>query len=228
MPTTLRLRCLAALSIIPLLVFASGCASDSDGPRAAGPRRKPPTPLAGHENFFAGQILAEIHVGADGMPEPGSGDERGSGNEHGSSGGGGRGRRGGGGGGGGRRGGGGGGMSGDIGDSMPLGEGAATGPRPRPMGGRPVMIHLRFTNHGATAATVQILDFVSPLGNFVVRPDHVAVEPGQSIEVEPMSSELAGEIGGTEATLRLRLGSQTEKKTFELAAVPPAPASPEK
>ena len=223
MPSTLRLRGLAVLSVTSLLVFAGGCASDSDGPRTSGARRKPPTPLAGHEKFFDGKILAEIQVGSDGMPEPGAGGERGG------SGGEARGARRGGGGGRMRMSGGGGtGMGGDVSGSVPFGgggregrEGGAMGPRPAMMGGRPVLIHLRFTNQGATAVTVQILDFVSALGNFVVRPDHVTVEPGQSVETDPMSSELAGEIGGTDATLRLRVGNQTEKKTFALAIVPP-------
>ena len=232
MPSNLRLRGLAALSVVSLLVFAGGCASDTERPRAGGARRKPPTPLAGHESFFAGQLLAEVHVGSDGMPEPGAGGDRGSGGGGGE----GRGRRGGGGGRM-RMSGGGGGASGDIGGSMPFGEGgrsgrgpgggegASTGPRPAMMSGRPVLIHLRFTNQGAAAITVQVLDFVSALGNFVVRPDHLVVGPGQAIETEPMSSELAGEIGGTDAMLRLRVGDQTEKKTFALAAVP-APAAP--
>ena len=58
-----------------------------------------------------------------------------------------------------------------------------------PGGGRPVMIHLRFTNRGTTTVGLQIADFLSPLGNFVVRPEKLTLEPGQSLETEPMTAD---------------------------------------
>lgn len=197
--------------------------------------------MAGQDSFFDGQIIAEIKVGTDGVPEAGSGE--GGGAERGN--GGGRSRREGGGGLNIR--GGGGGMSGNISGGVPFGGGGRysrgaeggggeySGPRPMPGGGmgRPVMIHLRFTNQGAAAVTLLIDDFTSPLGNFAVRPEKLVLEPGQSLETEPMSSQLAGAFAETDATLVLRLGPQAEKKTFRLHAVPrpgepsgPTPVAP--
>ena len=222
------LRRLTALSMILLLAFA-GC-SNEPGPRerrggAAGPRDRAPTPMAGQDNFFDGQILAEITVGTDGMPEPGAsagGGERG----------GGRGRRGGGGGGLSIAGGGGL-VGGNISGGVPFGAGGRpgrdggrpggeqAGPRPLMAGamGRPVMIHLRFTNQGPAAVTLWIDDFVSPLGNFAVRPEKLVLEPGQALETEPMTSQLAGAFAETDVTLALRIGPKAEKKTFRLKAV---------
>lgn len=86
----------------------------------------------------------------------------------------------------------------------------------------PVMIHLRFTNNGTTKADLLIADFLSPLGNFVVEPDKLSLEPGQTLEVEPMTSRLAGEISGAAVTLALRLNGQGEKKIIQLILVPAA------
>ncbi len=199
---------LGRFAVMSFLALAfAGCSSDGGpGERgSSGPRRKPPTPMAGHESFFAGQILAEISVGTEGLPQVGPG-------EGGGSRGGGMGRRGGGGGGGRLNiAGGGGGISGDIGGGIPMGGGGGMG--------RPVMIHLRFTNQGPGTVTLTIDDFVSPLGNFAVRPEKLVLEPGQSLATEPMTSQLAGEFSETNATLVLRVGPKAEKKTFTLHAV---------
>ena len=94
--------------------------------------------------------------------------------------------------------------------------------------GRPVMIHLLFTNHGTAPVTLIIDDFVSPLGNFAVRPEQLIIPPGQTLETDPMTSQLAGALSEADATLVLRIGTKTEKKTFHLNAVkPPADAPPE-
>lgn len=250
MSTPARLRSLTVIPFVLLLVLA-GCSSDpGPGERRggfAGGRSKPPTPMAGQEKFFNGQLLAEVNVGTDGVPvvKPGEG----GGSRGGGSGGGGR-RGGGGGGGLGLRGSAGG-VSGNIAGNVPFGGsgegrgrrggfgaeggvgGPAAGPRMMPGGlGRPVMIHLRFTNLATEALALTIDDFVSPLGNFAVRPEKLVLEPGQTVETEPMTSQLAGQFSETDATLVLRLGAKAEKKTFTLHAVtppgetPPAPEAP--
>jgi hypothetical protein len=233
---TLTLRSWKRAGLVPAAVvfalFAAGCGSEpKPGPRGGQPpQRRAFIPMAGQETFFDGLILAEIHVGTEGMPEVqpgGGGGDRESGP---------RGRR---------RGGGGqmnvaggaGGFGGNIGGNVPFGEGGrpgregggpGAGPRLGAMGGgRPVMIHLRFTNHGDAAVELRITDFVSPLGNFAVRPEKLVIEPGQSLETEPMTSQLAGAFTEAPATLALRLRGQAEKKTFPLrqVAAPPGPPS---
>jgi len=100
-----------------------------------------------------------------------------------------------------------------------------------PGGFRPMMgatgpaelIHLQFTNHGSERVVLNIVDFASVLGNFAVQPEKLTLEPGQSMEVEPMSSRLGGSIIEVEATLVLHLAGKTEKKIVVLRAVPGSP-----
>ena len=99
------------------------------------------------------------------------------------------------------------GAPGGEGGGEPEGSGSATMRRADAMGSPPVMIHLRFTNNGSEKADVIIADFLSPLGNFAVRPDKLALDPGQSLEVDPMTSRLAGEVTGGEITLSLQARS---------------------
>jgi len=214
-----------ALVATALLFLVAGCESDRSE-RAAGPgghHAKPPPPLAGKEMFFAGRIAVEIQTGA-GFGDAGKADEAApSGGGH----------RGGGGGmhmggGGGRHGGGGGGgrngpdSSPSIADTIEQDQ-ISNIRRAAANGGPAVMIHLRFTNTGATHADLLVTDFLSELGNFVVQPDHVALEPGQTVEVDPMTSRLAGEVAQAEITLTLRLEGHSEKKVITLVLVPPPP-----
>lgn len=217
-------RIAAPAAALALLFLAAGCASDADGPRPphGAPARQQFSTVGGQETFFNGTITADVLVGAmtgfrAGNPGAGPG-------------GGGGGRRHHGGGGGGMHHGGGGGPEG------PGGEGGGTDSggsselrRADAMGSPPVMIHLRFTNKGAEHADLVIADFLSPLGNFVVTPEKLALDPGQSLEVEPMTSRLAGDVTSGAITLSLKLGSAQETKTItlELKPEPAAPAAPD-
>ncbi|HVU16538.1 MAG TPA: hypothetical protein VHD32_06420 [Candidatus Didemnitutus sp.] len=201
-------------------VFA-GCSSDRSEYARRGPPPPPPPPLAGHEVFFDGQILAEIQTGA-GFGDSGKVDNpsaNGGGGRHGGGGRMGGGRHG--------RGGGGGGSpdSPSVDDTIEQ-EQIANIRRAAASGGPPMMIHLRFTNHGATHVDVSVVDFLSELGNFVVQPDKLALDPGQMIEVDPMTSRLTAEAGQATITLVLHAGGHTEKKTLTLTPVTPPPGTP--
>lgn len=221
MLTITRLRVLTLSSLGLLLVAVTGCSSDSGPGRPAGrsAHLKPVVPLAGQDSFFAGKLLAQLTVG-DGFGPAGQPEGN---HESG-------GRRGGGGHGGGISfGGGAGGMHGGgrrERDPESL-AGENPGPdNPRPMMGSmapPVMIHLRFTNQGPVRIELRIDDFSSPLGNFAVQPEKLTLDPGQSLETEPMSSRLGESLAETDATLALRLGDQVERKVIVLRAVPPEP-----
>jgi len=219
-------RILAAGAALAFLLLAAGCASDDDQPRprhgaAAKPRHFPT--LAGQETFFNGTITAEVLVGAmTGFnPDGGEGSSGGGGRHHGGLHGGG---------GGGRRHGGEGEPEGpppgaEGGDADSSGSSAIR--HAEAMGSPPVMIHLRFTNNGHEHADLVVADFLSPLGNFVVQPEKLSLEAGQSAEVEPMTSRLAGEVTGGDITLELKHAGATETKTIALALKPEAaPASP--
>jgi hypothetical protein len=220
MHTSSVFRSRPQLLLATVMLFLAACASDTDErprpPKATREQRALPT-LAGQAAFFDGQILAEIRVGAlAGFDRSGDGASRDGAH--------------------GRRGGfrmrGTGGMhdtdglgSGSHrGGPPPDAEGAREGaPVIRPMdrmAGPPVMIHLRFTNHGTERVELRIVDFLSPLGNFVVQPEKLVLEPGQSAETEPMTSRIAGEASDSEITLNLQAGARRETKTMELRREP--------
>jgi hypothetical protein len=90
----------------------------------------------------------------------------------------------------------------------------------------PVLIHLRLTNRGTERLDVFVPDFLSPLGNFVIEPEKLTLDPGQALEVEPMTSRLAGDIDETTVTLTLHVAGHTEKKVITLHTVAPPPAAP--
>jgi len=214
----------------------AGCVSDDAPARPAGKAasRKAPAPaLVGQESFFDGKVTAEVKVGAmTGFDRRGDGSSAGGGP---------------GGAGGHRRHGGGGFSMGGMGVAGAGGPGPGGGNREEPgessddpgrrqamqsrradmMGSPPVMIHLRFTNTGSEKIELVIADFLSPLGNFVTYPSKLTLEPGQTAEVEPMTSRLAGDVVAAEITLNLHLGSRKDSKTIALKPeVTPAPTPP--
>ncbi|HVT73510.1 MAG TPA: hypothetical protein VHD61_10255 [Lacunisphaera sp.] len=209
---SVRFPSLAAASIALLLM--AGCASEEQESVFNAPEHREhprPAPLAGSGTFFAGTVAVDVTVGAMDRPAGMERHDGSGGGEHWSGGRRHAGRR----------------PSGDGDESSgDRPEGAGAGPMMhRPMGA-PEMIHLKFTNHGTGKVVVAIADFVSPLGNFAVQPETLALEPGQSVEVEPMSSQLAGPLAGVDATLVLRAGGKTEKQVIHLQAVtPPATAA---
>lgn len=210
----------SSLLIIATLLLAA-CASDDRPAGKRGAHVEPLPTLSGRQDFFGGQITAEVKVGAmTGFSREGDGSaEGGKEGRHG-------------------RHGGGGGFGGGMGmggGRPPRGEGgpgeSEGGPRPATMrragpSGPPVMIHLRFTNHGSAPVELRIADFLSPLGNFVVSPEKLTLAPGASAEVEPMTSGLAGQVAGGEITLKLQVGDQRETKTVPLQVeAPPSPGT---
>lgn len=192
-------------------LFLGGCASDPDRrprpPGGAGQHAPLPT-LVGQTEFFDGQILVELRMGAmagfnrngdgpgrGGFRAPGDGSLRDAAKA------GGFGRRGGP-------------LAGDGERRQgPPGAMARMGARGA---GPPVMIHLRFTNRGTTPVELHVVDFLSPLGNFVVSPEKIALAPGESAEAEPMSSALAREAGDGEIVLQLQSDGRRETRSVPL------------
>jgi len=214
------------LTALTLVSISTGCSSDRGSDRHGARRHRgpPPPPLAGKDTFFEGRIVAELKVGAgievENQADEGSGGKSGDrSGRPGRHGGGGLGHGGGEGLGGNSHGGG---PSPDLDQGN---RGSEIVPSLATDLGPPVMIHLRFTNTGPERVELHLVDFSSPLGNFAVQPDKLTLEPGQSLETEPMSSQLAGSLAEIDVTLVLRLTDKTEKKTILLHTVP-APAAP--
>jgi hypothetical protein len=196
----------------------------------------PPTPdMAASGTFFAGQIEADVLLGSNGFTRH-SGDDKsdtsdssdGSG-RHGS-GGGSYGGGGGGGGGGGRR------SRGGSGGGDSSGGRSSDSDEPTPhivtSNAPPVRLHLRLTNHGTTPAEIEVVDFNSDLGNFVVTPAKIAVAPNASAEADPMISRLGVNADTIPVTVNLRMAGHSEKQVLTLRVVTPptpppsTPASP--
>lgn len=213
------------------LLALAGCESDERSPRRgpppseAGAAAPAPAPeMSAHATFFAGQIETEVLLGragfgprADGKDGPPGGGE-------------GRGRSGfsGGFGGGGKRGGGGGPRGGD-GPEGRSGPGRDAEARPRIVAENkpPVRLHLRLTNHSTEPAEIEVLDFNSDLGNFVVQPRKISVAPGASAEAEPMISRIGLSADAIPLTIRLRRSGQTEQQKLMLQVIaPPTPPPP--
>jgi hypothetical protein len=196
--------------------------------------------------FFDGEIEAETllaRAGArwDRKEETSSGDQghrgggRGSGFSGGMSGGGMHMGSGGGGGGGGRGGGRHGGGGGGQGDG-PTGDGGGQAPPIHAINQPPVTLRLRLTNHGPTAVDIEVVDFNSALGDFAVQPEKITVQPGASVEADPMVSRLGIPAEEIPLTVKLKAGSRTEQQVLtlrpqkapaEVPAPPPQPPSPE-
>jgi hypothetical protein len=221
---------LRAGAALALIVAVAGCASDSWAPGRE-PERKGPPPapvpdMAGEARFFSERIEAELSLGRSGFPpretasregrrrEPSSGpfqpNQDAAVRVGGRPGGGGR----------------------PPGRPFPAHDGptatGGTGAAPmRAAGEPPVQLRLRLTNHGADAADVEVTDFDSRLGNFVVQPRHLVIPPGESMEADPMTSELGVDSGEIPVVVGIRVNGEREKQTVVLRVKPgTAPASP--
>ncbi len=84
----------------------------------------------------------------------------------------------------------------------------------------PALLRLRLENPGGATVIVQIRDVTSELGDFAVRPDTVTLEPGQTVEVEPMQSLLGVQSYALPVTITLRAAGQTQSKVLTLRPIP--------
>jgi hypothetical protein len=87
-----------------------------------------------------------------------------------------------------------------------------------------VQFRLRLTNHGSEPVEIEVPDFNSTLGNFVVQPRKLSIPAGGSVEADPMTSRLAAAGAEVSLTLGLRVQSQTEKQVLTLQPRTPAAA----
>jgi len=184
--------------------------------------------MSARSHFFAGQIETEIILGDVEFGQPSasrasreSRESRSGGDGGGASGGGAR------------RGGGGGGSRGASSGNnsrspaqVPQARDGETAPRIVTSKQPPVRLQLRLTNHGSESAEVEVLEFNSPLGNFVVLPKKITIAPGAATTAEPMTSRLG--LGGTSIplTIRLRHQGKTEQQEMILEKSAPAPIAP--
>lgn len=203
-PTALRFTVAGLLITLALLLgVASGCSSPGRPDRKAVAIQ--PT-LVAETTFFADTLAARVTLRPFALPMAGPGGR--------------------GGGGGGRHAGGPPrGMGGGMGGPPPDGEGMDEGPRAamRPMMSAPprLSLHVAFTNRGTETLEFSPRDVICDLGNFGVRPERLALAPGQTAEIDPMSSNFPMVIRELSVELRVKRGTELETRTVRLQ---PAPA----
>jgi len=105
----------------------------------------------------------------------------------------------------------------------------ARGPAIRASNAQPVQLRLRLTNHGDQSVEVEVLDFNSSLGNFVVQPATLTLPPGEPVEASPMLSRLGvPAVEEIPLTVRIRRGGKrgtSETQVLKLRPRPEAPAA---
>lgn len=232
-----------ALGVLALTVLLQvGCEGPRRGPSsgtadapmtATGELANPnPTPMDARAEFFGGSLTAEVLLGKSDAQwlnsksaEAGRGGQAGGGRFSAGMGGGGRH-------GGGRGMGGGGEAAGRGGGREGRGPSEANeaprGPAIRASNAAPVQLRLRLENHGDAPLDVEVLDFNSDLGNFVVLPKHLLVPPDGTVQAEPMTSRLGvPAVESIPLKVRLRVGGakgRVEEQVLTLRPRPDAPA----
>lgn len=177
--------------------------------------------------FFGGQLEVEALLASAGTHWASSDDSKSTGGGSKGGGGGISGGFGGGGGGGGHGGrhGGGGRGGGPPPDATDAGGQAA----PIHASNQPgIQLRLRLTNHGAEPLVVEVLDFDSELGDFVVEPTKIELPPGKPVEADPMVSRLGMSTDEIPLTIKLKIDERLDGGVLMLRAIkepPPAPPS---
>lgn len=227
----LRRRFLALALGGAALLLAAGCTSPDAKRAAMIERMGPPQPaLAADSALFAGALTAHASLTAaqfGGLPGPdgGKGNRPGGGMPPGGSGM--RGGMGGPPGGGGMGGGpGGGGMGGPPPGGGPGGDVVPSGPLPPMLAPPRSVLRVTFTNTSAEPTEIAVLDVNCTLGNFAVRPEKLALAPGQTGELEPMHSSYTANLDALSLELRVRRNGKTELQTLNLTLAPSVPPPP--
>ncbi|HEU5078249.1 MAG TPA: hypothetical protein VFT72_03515 [Opitutaceae bacterium] len=185
------------------------------GPMGGADRPPPPPAMHGQQTFLDGSLIVEATLGAGGgfrggKGGPGGGGGHGGGHH--------RGRRGGGDEGGGF-GSGGGGMDREDRPStihesnMPA-----------------IVLQLHLTNKTSAPIEVSVTQCDSDLGNFVVMPEKITIQPNETADTERMTSRLGYLGGDLPVTVGVKANGKRDKQVITLKAIPseaaPAPANP--
>jgi hypothetical protein len=81
------------------------------------------------------------------------------------------------------------------------------------------LLRVKFTNTGPQTMEFAVTELASLLGNFAVRPERVALAPGQSVELEPMLSNKEGSYSRLDLRLALREKGNSEPEKISIALV---------
>jgi hypothetical protein len=88
----------------------------------------------------------------------------------------------------------------------------------------PVTTRLKLENRGTEPVEIEISEVNSDLGNFAVRPSKLKIEPGQTVEPDPMISQLGVTSDEIPVQVTLRRGGGKETHILKVLHLPnPAP-----
>jgi hypothetical protein len=189
----LALQLIGIAGFVAATLVQPGCSSAPDRPQADEPPAPPPVAMRGEAFYFGGKLRAEVSITrgrAGGFAAQGAHGGRRGGHRH--------------------AGGGYGGERPDFerGDETPDGGGLRLRAAMMPA----VTLHLHLENKSSDSLDVQIRDFKSDLGDFAVRPERVQLAAGQSVDVDPMVSQLGVTSDEIPVTVALRAGGKTESQ----------------
>jgi hypothetical protein len=74
----------------------------------------------------------------------------------------------------------------------------------------------RFANSGTEPIMLTIVDVVSPLGDFVPRPDKLTIAPGEQGSIDPMLSNRDDNFEELDVTLVIKIGGKNETRILKL------------
>jgi hypothetical protein len=91
----------------------------------------------------------------------------------------------------------------------------------------PVTTRLRLENRGTEPVEIEISEVNSDLGNFAVRPSKLRIDPGQTLEPDPMISQLGVTSDEIPVQVTLRRGGVKDTQILKVLQVakPVAPGS---
>ena len=76
-----------------------------------------------------------------------------------------------------------------------------------------------FTNNTTDPLEIAVTDFVSPLGNFAVRPERLILAPHQSGAIDPMPAAYSDVITELTVEVSVRHAGKTETRSVRLRSV---------
>jgi hypothetical protein len=83
----------------------------------------------------------------------------------------------------------------------------------------PLTIHVYITNTGSAQASVDIVDFISDLGNFALQPEILEIPAGQTLQPETVVSQLGITSDSMPFKITLKVGGKKQTQTVIVASI---------
>lgn len=90
----------------------------------------------------------------------------------------------------------------------------------------PIVLQIHVTNKTEAPIDVSVTQCDSDLGNFVVMPEKMTVQPHGTVDTERMTSRLGYMGGALPVTVSLKANGKREKQVITLTPIPEPAANP--